>query len=433
MGFAPRSRVQPIQKFYADSIFGSLLIESAFTLFLLASALNRVTNGYSDLMILHEPRRRDLIDEIEHVLFSLPKSGDDFRELPRIRQNRPQSLPIPLDELEIAVLSVPSSLSRMSTLFNNMDVSIYCLNGSGRRLPPNVRQLNITDHRVVWPMLVLDALIQSRKTTKWFVFLTDDTIPFLDAIMRFLGRFHDPDQAPYLFYGIGQGPNAAEFKKSGGFFLSRKLVEHLNNRLVECSLEMQGESDVLMISCIEQFLGRKGHVVDGMFAIKESPITGDLTGIVEGWVSRTGALTLSSLFENCWIGDPGIGRSKEAVLLIKAQDFLGEAFLRRYVCRRKGAFWLLNDGFSIVRFSETDELIEYYVSVEKTFNITGGLSSDFASFVVNKTFGVERYRLMSVEKRKSGKIEERFSSRASGVIRIVRYGEKVEWRKQLLF
>lgn len=217
---------------------------------------------------------------------------------------------------------------------------------------------------------LLKVLYDNRTpSTKWFVFIDDDTF-FLDlskvvsnfqkydpAMPWYIGAltedFHQMSLWGYMAYG------------GGGVFLSAPLVEHLQPSFESC-FGQRDTGDRMLARCIYRHSTTKFTWEPGLHQVD---LHGDQSGFYE-------ALRPQPLSVHHWkAGD--FGPAIDMLNLSRVASVCGNAcLLQKFKFKND---WLLTNGFSLVKYSSADlrhRDINKDISMERTWNLHYGGSGN---------------------------------------------------------
>jgi hypothetical protein len=286
-----------------------------------------------------------------------------------------------------------------------------------------------------------EALRISTDQQCWFMMLDDDTLPFLPGISRFLAGFVDPWHTQYFMHSPGERRSGVRLGNGGGgMIISRKLVENSYHTLPGCVSRPRRRGfkngDVRLDDCLRKFSWEMPRFIYGMWHLDPKVLGGDLTGLVEGAMTRYGMLTVHHLNK----GDFSLMPKTFTIQLndsayhavrvsMKASGVLEANHLARFVTKIGNSFAILNEGFSLVVFPEyatLEDLLVYLLGVEMTFWSPENLFDEVKDFLVPSNVQVKRLYLVNITKNGDEIVEEyAMAENAKRVMEVMRKGEHV--------
>jgi hypothetical protein len=287
----------------------------------------------------------------------------------------------------------------------------------------NIGIVNHTHFHLKWALMAAIHFNASSSDIDWFVTMDDDTLPFIDNIARYLARFENPRDKDYFLHGPGEraSPNRLG-NGGGGFFMSRKILEGSRFQLPTCILGMARRvmnGDIRLDTCLRRYTGNNPQYEPAMFHMDPKVIRGDITGLIEGYMSKVGLLTLHHIkkkkfqlfprvFLDQLVSDNWI--DYQTKLFVKSSRLLGINFLRRFaIALGEGKIGVLNDGYSIVIFHGSVDAVQHYLaSVETTFGANPeAIYDELRDLFTEPNPDVERYYLVEATN-VNGTITEEF-------------------------
>jgi hypothetical protein len=278
----------------------------------------------------------------------------------------------------------------------------------------NVLRCNQTNHHGKWALMAYDALQTDPPGSDWFIVMDDDTFPFVDNVAGFLGTFPEPRRNYYFVHGPGERKSGKRLGNGGGgFYLSRKLVEDSGRAASRCVRWMAKRvlnGDIRLDTCLRRFLDRHPQFVTAMFHLDPKVLRGDLTWLVEGFITKVGLIALHhidkwrfALFPMAFIKkfagpQPGPLRA-QMKHFIESAGILGMNFLKQHVMLFEDRFVILNEGYSVVFFPDDHifSVMTYLTGVEETFTATKfTLYDELLDLLVPPNMRVTRYYLRNI-------------------------------------
>jgi hypothetical protein len=137
--------------------------------------------------------------------------------------------------------------------------------------------------------------------------------------------------------------------------------------------------DIRLDTCLRRHQDKPPDFEFAMFHMDPKVIRGDITGLIEGYMSRVGLLSLHhirkkeyKLFSVSFLKQLNAPDwiLCQTRMFVRAARVLGQNFLTRFVVKLEdGAVGVLNDGYSFVVFpdGDTEKVFDYVTSVETTF------------------------------------------------------------------
>jgi hypothetical protein len=305
-----------------------------------------------------------------------------------------------------------------SQLIRANSTGVHCIVYWGPRdlgTPPShldVHRSNHASHHWKWALMVYDAILAGPPEIDWFIVMDDDTLPFVDSVARFLGTFPEPRQNYYFVHGPGERRSGNRLGNGGGgFYLSRKLVEDSAPTVDRCVRKMARavlNGDIRLDTCLRRFLDRHPQFVTAMFHLDPKVMSGDLTGLVEGFFTKAGLIALHhidkwgfQLFPTEYIRKLGKSRPLRAQTqsFVESAGILGMNFLKRHVMLFQRRFVILNEGYSLVFFPDNNifSVMTYLTGVEDTFKAAKlTLYDEVLDLLVPPNRQVTRYYLKTI-------------------------------------
>jgi hypothetical protein len=277
----------------------------------------------------------------------------------------------------------------------------------------------------------------------WFVLMDDDSLPFVDNIARWLATFPNPRKSYYFIHGPGERRSGNRLGNGGGgFYVSRKLMEDTVNTTERCVLGMAKRvlnGDIRFDTCLRRFLDRFPDFVTAAFHLDPKVLRGDLTGFVEGFVTRVGLLSLHhiekvkfQLFPKKFMKEMTAldANINQKIMFIRSVGALGSNFLRRSAVKTIAEqIVILNEGYSMVVLPDLriDRALTYLLGVEETFRGTPvNLYGEMSRYVIRPNTQIQRYYIRNIKKEKDVVVQEYgLFLNISQTVTVVRKGDVV--------
>jgi hypothetical protein len=287
-----------------------------------------------------------------------------------------------------------------------------------------LRVFNGTNYHMKWALMLLEALKTAPITVEWFIAMDDDTIPIVDNIARYLASFPRPREVEYFVHGPGERQSQNRLGNGGGgFFVSRALLENSKANLTKCVKGMSRRifnGDIRLDTCFRRHRWAMPQFEVAMFHLDPKALRGNLVGLIEGFMSRVGVLSIHHIAKvgfDLYPIDFLLGAKTHDVdtlqigMFVNAAGMLQTKFLERYITKLgDGRVAVLNDGYSIAIFPKEDwtAIEEYLVGVETTFGVTEPVVFwELKDFLVKRNPYIVRYFAVKFT-RDNGTLEEEF-------------------------
>jgi hypothetical protein len=417
-------------------------------------------SSQATIHLLREPMPQEALHA---TLLSIPYSQSTFTPLLPIWAPLPQASPVPLSRLSFVISSCPATAAMLSDYINwwsagsqlirsrpsELRCTIYWGPTDNGTAPSHlhVRRSNYTNYHWKWALMGFDNL-PFDPAVDWFVLMDDDTVPFVDTIARFLATFPNPRDVHYFLHGPGERQSGNKLGNGGGgFYVSYKLMkdaEKFARRCVPGIRRRVLNGDIRLDTCLRRYMDRMPDFVMAAFHFDPKVLRGDLTGIIEGWMTKVGLLAFHhidkvkfELFPKKYMARlSGVDAKRmQTKFFLESAGVLGEHFLKRHIIRfNQTRTGILNEGYSVVFFKSSTlaPVVTYLMGVEQTFGGTPiNLMTELQDLLISPNPNANRYYIKSI--RNAGDVIEQEYALETDItvtVTVVRKGTEVTIRAQ---
>lgn len=298
----------------------------------------------------------------------------------------------------------------------------------------NIFVYNEKNYHIKWALMIIDYMKKVPQEVEWFVLMDDDTLLFLDKIVKMLSEYKDPLKNDYFIHSPGERKSGVHIGNGGSsFIVSRRLMERVLPSFEDCVRNRvprgNPNGDIKFDYCMRNLTGKLPHLEYGLFHMEPKAFRGDLTGFIEGYLDKMDFKVLHHLnkknlyylystdFINLMDRSEQYNvhlenRRGQQNLVYNYDTFSNlnafnapahfarslcvsnDLFLKKYAIKftsnDKTLYGILNLGYSFVVFDSTSSLkqnIEAYLEgVEATFDVTEQLLYDELSQLLKPKF-----------------------------------------------